>query len=320
VTVHCFTVQHRISHADVDFLGELKLSALLGLLEQSAVEASSDAGLDPAWYTRAGRFWLIRRTRLERWLAVGGGDVVAVETHVADWRRARSLRRYEVRLVAPGVGVRARPVEGDDRTTARLAGALVARATTDWVYCDIATGRPVSIPEDVRAAFSGDSGTGPLPRAAALPDRGEGEAVALPLAARVSQLDHVTHVNNAAYAGFLEDGAFELFAARGLPLDRMLALGGALRPRSLDLEYLVDALAGDELDVASWVADGALDGSADAPPATTQPVRLLQTITRRDGTRLVRAGSEWIWRRRPAILGGVPEDEGPEPRDSRTAR
>src|SRR5690606_7053855 len=98
--MHSYVLTHRVSHADVDLLGEIKVTALLGLLEQAAVEASWDCGFDPAWYTQNGRVWIIRRTRLERRLPVGGGDVLQVATHVLDWRRARSLRAYEVRLVA----------------------------------------------------------------------------------------------------------------------------------------------------------------------------------------------------------------------------
>jgi acyl-CoA thioester hydrolase len=301
--VHRFCLAHRVSHADVDLLGELKTSALLGLLEQTAVEASTDAGFDPGWYTRAGRVWLIRRTRLERLLPVGGGDLVEVESSVADWRRARSLRRYAVRLRTPGRGIRDAAAEALART-ADGSPAEVARATTDWVYCDLASGRPASVPPDVRRAFSGETLGETRPRARPLPERAEGDPVETRLFARPSHLDHVAHVNNAAYASFLEDAAFALFAARGLALDRMLARGGALRCRSLDIEYLVDALPGDELVVRSWVTGDT--GSRVPLEAPTAETAVLQAIERCDGTLLVRAASTWIWRKRPAILGGAP--------------
>jgi acyl-CoA thioester hydrolase len=297
--MHRYALEHRVSHADVDLLGEVKVTAVLGLLEQAAVEASWDCGFDPGWYTAQGRVWIIRRTRLERLLPVGGGDRLRVETHVLDWRRARSLRSYQVR-------------RADDPT----AGAVVARATTDWVYCDLATGRPVSVTDDMRRGFSGDELV-TLPRARALPEAGAGEPVAMPLVVRPSLLDHVTHVNNTAYAAMLEDGAFELFASFGWSAARMLEHGGALRMRRLDLEYLDDAVAGDELVVRSWLladdetttgADGdgaprAALGRGDVPGGA----RLLQTIVRADGGRIMRAASDWVWRRRPAVLGGVPE-------------
>jgi acyl-CoA thioester hydrolase len=299
--MHRYALEHRVSHADVDLLGEVKVGALLGLLEQAAVEASWECGFDPGWYTARGRVWIIRRTRLERTVPLGGGDRVRVATHVLDWRRARSLRAYAI-----------------ERIGADGAPVAAARATTDWVYCDMTTGRPASVPEDMRRAFSGVEHV-TLPRARAIPESGSGEPVVLSIVVRPSLLDHVTHVNNAAYAALLEDGAFELFAAHGWPLTRMLDGGGALRMARIDLEYLDDAVAGDDLLVRSWIApaDDAADAQRAAPPAEVlaeaaspgvpRGVRLLQTIARRDGGRIMRSTSDWVWRRRPAVLGGVPE-------------
>ena len=106
--MHRYALEHRVSHADVDLLGEVKVAALLGLLEQAAVEASWECGFDPGWYTAQRRVWIIRRTRLERALPLGGGDRVRIATHVLDWRRARSLRAYAVeRLGTDGAAVTA---------------------------------------------------------------------------------------------------------------------------------------------------------------------------------------------------------------------
>ena len=296
--MHRYALEHRVSHADVDLLGEVKVAAMLGLLEQAAVEASWDCGFDPGWYTAQQRVWIIRRTRFERTLPLGGGDRVRVATHVLDWRRARSLRTYSVERI------------GDNG-----APVAAAHATTDWVYCDLASGRPVRIPEEMRRAFSGaDDVT--LPRARAIAEEGPGEPVVLPLVVRASLLDHVTHVNNAAYTAMLEDGAFELFAKAGWAVARMLAQGGALRMTRIDLEYLDDAVAGDALLVRSWIVP--VEGEAPAPGAGSlalacdasgwrRGLRLLQTIVRSDGSRILRSASDWVWRRRPAVLGGVPE-------------
>jgi acyl-CoA thioester hydrolase len=301
--MHRYRLSHRVSHADVDLLGEIKVSALLGLLEQAAVEASWDRGFDPAWYARSKRVWIIRRTRLERLRPVGGGDRLQVATRVLDWRRARSLREYEVRRRD---GRDAPEVPLGEASSDPVAGELVARATTDWVYCDVVTGRPASVPEDMRRAFSGDAHLVTLPRARRLPERGAGEGAALALTVRPSLLDHVAHVNNAAYAGLLEDAAFGLFAELGDPVDRMLARGGALRVRRIDIEYLDDAVAGDRLTVRSWM----LAESESTPPLRAEEplraARLLQAIEREGGGRILRAESDWIWRERPAVLGDVP--------------
>ncbi len=281
-----YKLARRLSHADVDFLGELKVPALLGLLEQAAVEASSAVGFDAARYTREGRIWIIRRTRLHRLVPVGGGDTVDVETRVADFRRARSLRRYAV----------------------QRHGQSVAEATTDWVYCDLQSGRPVRIPEPLQRAFRGDDpGATPLaalPRAAAVPSHAPGTPVEFTLTVQPSHLDHVAHVNNAVYAAYLEDGAFALFAACGWPLSRMLENGGALRIRWLDAEYLDDAAAGATLHVYSWLLEGsAIECGQGRPP---ERAYVLQTIRRSGGEEIMRAHSEWVWRRRPEVVGGVP--------------
>lgn len=275
-------LERRVSHADVDFLGELKIPALLGLLEQAAVEASTAVGFDAARYTREGRIWIIRRTRVERFVPVGGGDLLEVETQVVDFRRARSLRHYTVRREA----------------------ALAANATTDWVYCDLQTGRPARIPDELQYAFTAGTALAALPRAAALATSVPAEAVRFELTAQPSHLDHVTHVNNAVYASYLEDGAFALFAVYGWPLTRMLAAGGGLRVGWLDAEYLSDALAGDRLVVHSWLTEGtSLTLNSDELPHAAS---LLQAITRPDGTALMRAQSNWVWRGKPPVVGGVP--------------
>ncbi len=286
-----YRLARRLSHADVDFLGELKVPALLGLLEQAAVEASTAVGFDAARYTREGRIWIIRRTRLHRLVPVGGGDTVDVETRVADFRRARSLRRYAVQRHAQ----------------------MVAEATTDWVYCDLQSGRPARIPEPLQRAFAGDDrGAAPpaarplaaLPRAAVLPSHAPGTPVELALTVQPSHLDHIAHVNNAVYAAYLEDGAFALFAACGWPLSRMLEMAGALRIQWLDAEYLSDAAAGAQLHVYSWLLEGsAIERNQDRPP---ERARVLQTIRRSGGEEITRAHSEWVWRRRPEVVGGVP--------------
>jgi len=274
-----YRLQRRLSHADVDFLGELKVPALLGLLEQSAVEASTAAGYDAARYTHEGRIWIIRRTQLERPIAVGGTDTLEVETAVADFRRARSLRRYDVR-------------RGAD---------LVAQATTDWVYCDLSSGRPVRVPDELQRAFVGVDPGAPLARPERLRVDAAEDPVSFAVTIQPSHLDHVAHVNNAVYVSFLEDAAFTMFAQHGWPLPRMLDAGGALRIARLDVEYLNDAGAGDQLTVRSWLA-GLLADDAAVPPSAA----LLHAIGRVDGTELLRARTDWVWRRRPAVVGGVP--------------
>ena len=68
--------------------------------------------------------WLIRRTTLTLASPARYGDILDVRTWIADFRRVRSQREYEVRA-------------GD---------RLVARASTDWVFVDRAHGPPAPHP------------------------------------------------------------------------------------------------------------------------------------------------------------------------------
>jgi len=276
--MHIYRLQRRLSHADVDFLGELKMAALLGLLEQAAVEASTALGFDAEWYMREGRIWIIHRTRVERHVPVGGGDTVEVETQIADFRRVRSLRRYCV----------------------RRGTTIVAQASTDWVYCDLATGRPTRIPESMQHVFSNGEGPALLPRPPALAASPAEPAQEMALTVAPSHLDHVIHVNNAVYLNFLEDAALAVFATHGWPLSRMLAAGGALRLRCVDIEYLRDAQVDERLRVRSWLQDGNVAGEA------LSTAGLLHSIADADGLDVVRARTDWVWRRKPTVIGGVP--------------
>ncbi len=82
-----------------------------------------------------------------------------------------------------------------------------------------------------------------------------------------------------------EDGSVFQLTPDGRLVERVATTGG----RPLGLELLGDGRV--------LVCD------ADGTPAA---VRLLQTIARADGGRIVRSTSDWAWRRRPAVLGGVP--------------
>jgi acyl-CoA thioester hydrolase len=61
------------------------------------------------------------------------GDALRVLTWVADFRRAFSMRRY--------------------RFTRPADGAVLARGETNWVFVDVATGKPRSIPAELQGLF-----------------------------------------------------------------------------------------------------------------------------------------------------------------------
>ena len=61
------------------------------------------------------------------------GDTISVLTWVVNFRRVRSLRRYKF-------------VRPEDN-------AIIARGETDRVFVDAKTGRPLTIPDEVKNTF-----------------------------------------------------------------------------------------------------------------------------------------------------------------------
>ena len=215
---------------DVDAFGDLRTPVLLRFLWQTASDASTAVGYDLEWYERAGTLWIIRRTRVQMLAPARYRDVLSIRTWVADIRRVRSQREYEVH---------------------NADGTAVARATTDWVYVDLARGALVQPPVEMQHALMPDGVTSQprLPSLAAAPPPA---AAAGTRRVELADLDTVSHVNNSQYSVFVEQMVWDALAARGWTLD---PLPHAVRPRLVghDLEYFEAARYGDRLDGAVWV-------------------------------------------------------------------
>jgi YbgC/YbaW family acyl-CoA thioester hydrolase len=214
--------------ADLDAFGEVRNASLLRLLQESATRASSDAGFDASYYERTGTMWLIRRTTLRLEAPARYGDHLEVRTWIADFRRVRSLREYEV----------------------RAGERLVARASTDWVYVDRAQGRPRRISAEWERVFgleNAASTRAPFADAAPSP-------TALTFARRVElhDLDTLRHVNNANYVSYVEQAALDAARAVGWSLAAQIDAGGRLRAVAHDLEYLDAALPDETLSITTW--------------------------------------------------------------------
>jgi acyl-CoA thioester hydrolase len=80
-----------------------------------------------------GATWVVRSHRVEYLRPAFAGDTIRVLTWVANFRKVQSLRKYKLVRV------------GDE--------AVVARAETDWVFVDAKSGRPRTIPAEIRDAF-----------------------------------------------------------------------------------------------------------------------------------------------------------------------
>jgi acyl-CoA thioester hydrolase len=101
-------------------------------MQEAAMGHSEAAGCTRM--TRAsGATWVARTHHIEYLRPAFAGDMLRVETWVADLRRVRSLRRYRFIRVADGT--------------------VLAQGQTDWVFVDALTGRPRAIPTEIREVF-----------------------------------------------------------------------------------------------------------------------------------------------------------------------
>lgn len=73
------------------------------------------------------------------------------------------------------------------------------------------------------------------------------------LRVRYHEMDALGHVNNAVYQHYLEQAAIEHSEYLGLNLDRYRELGGWFIMRRVEIDYLRPAIAGDILEVTTWV-------------------------------------------------------------------
>jgi acyl-CoA thioester hydrolase len=256
-----FVATYRVHVYEVDAWGELSTAGTIRYLQQTASDASAAIGFPLDWYDRMGTVWLIRRTTLERFAPATYDDRLTVRTWVTDMRRVRSERAYEI-----------------TRTT---DGAVLARATTDWVYVDVARGLPARVPRALQEALMPDGivmatrrpDPWPTPPAHAHQTRRRVE---------IAHLDSVAHVNNAKYADYLEQDVFDGLAAHGWTVDPA-ARDDRLRLRTLDIEYLSPAHYDREVEAHTWATSVTEGGFACAH-------RL-----RADGRDLVCARTSWEW-------------------------
>jgi acyl-CoA thioester hydrolase len=270
-----YTASVAVRHHELDAWGRVHPAAHLRTVAEVAVEASSDAGFGPAWYDALGAHWIVRRTRARFLHPVGREAVCTVRTWVADFRRVRSRRCYEVRV-------------GD---------RLVVDAESDWVLIDVATGRPRRIPAEVERTFDAPSGADSAPRPAWDDATPSGTPHRTRAAIRFTDLDSLAHVNNAAYLDVFTEAALEPAARAGWSVERFLARNVMPFVTDTDLEYLDPVVWGEALEVTTWMTP------------TPHGLELLQHLGAAGAhTPRVRARTRWEWRTSGGEAVPAPDD------------
>lgn len=104
------------------------------------------------------------------------------------------------------------------------------------------------------------------------------------LRVRHYEMDALGHVNNAVYQSYLEQAAIEHSEHLGLTLETYRQLGSVFVMRRLAIDYLRPAIAGDFLDITTWVQE--MRGS--------RAIRRYE-IRKIDKVLVVTAEALWVW-------------------------
>jgi acyl-ACP thioesterase len=212
-TGRVFTESARTRLADLSRTGRLRLDAIARVAQDVASDDAADAGQRPD------RAWVLRRLTIA----------------IHDDRAARL--RDELTLVTWCSGVGARWAER--RTDVELADVTVARLAAVWVFVDIATGRPVPLGPDFDAAYGAAAGGRGVGQRLTHPPRPDG-VDARPWPVRVTDLDLLGHVNNAAYWQAAEEALAALEPRRAVTRAEIEFRGGIDAGDDVDLSRIVD--------------------------------------------------------------------------------
>jgi len=98
-------------------------------------------------------------------------------------------------------------------------------------------------------------------------------------------MDALGHVNNAVYQNYLEQAAIEHSEYLGLTLDVYRQVGGVFVMRRVEIDYLRPAVAGDTLEVTTWLKE--MRG--------TRALRCYEIRKQNQDNLLVTAEALWVW-------------------------
>lgn len=128
--VHVYRVE--VSRSAIDANGHANNVEFIRWMQEAAVSHADAVGCTAATLG-AGATWVVRSHHIDYSRPAMEGDQIEVRTWVENVRRAFSLRKYEF----------FRPSDA----------AVLARGETDWVFIDLRTGRPRSIPDEIQLTF-----------------------------------------------------------------------------------------------------------------------------------------------------------------------
>ncbi|NQS72357.1 MAG: acyl-CoA thioesterase [Desulfobulbaceae bacterium] len=118
-----------VPESAIDTNGHVNNVQYVQWMQDAALAHSASLGWPVQRYAALGRTWIIRSHSIEYFHSAYAGELIVVNTWVANFQRIKSLRKF--RFYRPA-----------DQT-------VLAIASTLFILCDIQSGRPVKIPPEV---------------------------------------------------------------------------------------------------------------------------------------------------------------------------
>lgn len=122
-----------VDQSAIDANGHVNNVHYIQWMQDAAMAHSASLGWPYERYVAYGATWIIRSHAIEYLHSSYAGDKLVVYTWVNQIKKFRSLRKFKFYRPA------------DD--------TVIARAETLFIFCDIASGRPRSIPPEVQQVY-----------------------------------------------------------------------------------------------------------------------------------------------------------------------
>lgn len=128
-----FTQKIIVEAQDIDIQKRVSNLCYVQWMQDLAIQHSTSVGWSMERYEAVGQSWVVRQHTITYKRPAFLGEVITAATWVSAFAPRQSLRRYLF-------------WRGADKT-------LLAEAETNWVYIDLKSGRPIRLPDELRAAF-----------------------------------------------------------------------------------------------------------------------------------------------------------------------
>ena len=131
--INIYTQQITVGQDDIDMQHRVSNLRYVAWMQDVAVAHSAVCGWPMERYENIGLGWVVRQHTITYKRPAFLGDVITAATWIASYASRRSLRRYAFWNAKEK--------------------ALLAEAETPWVFIDMTSGKPVSVPDELQESF-----------------------------------------------------------------------------------------------------------------------------------------------------------------------